>query len=80
MGQHRHRGWDVEPTLQQHWQGWAGSSGWGRPGGHGPHGGQGGPPPWVQGLLGWAQPGSAPAGGAGPRARRGDVRLAILAV
>lgn len=43
------------------------------------HGGHGGPPPWVQGLLGWGAPGAAPSG-PGPRARRGDVRLAILSV
>jgi DNA-binding PadR family transcriptional regulator len=40
--------------------------------------GRGGPPPWVQGLLGWGQTGgSQPPSGTSPRARRGDVRLAI---
>ena len=37
------------------------------------------PPPWVQRLLGWGgQTGTAPPPSGGPRARRGDVRLAIL--
>ncbi|WP_107705630.1 PadR family transcriptional regulator [Nocardioides allogilvus] len=42
--------------------------------------GHGGPPPWVQGLLGWGgAPGATPSS-PGPRAKRGDVRLAILSV
>jgi DNA-binding PadR family transcriptional regulator len=36
----------------------------------------GGPPPWVAGLFGLAQPNQTRA----PRVRRGDVRVAILAV
>ena len=45
----------------------------------GPPRGRGGPPPWVQGLLGWGgQSGSPQSPSGGPRARRGDVRLAIL--
>jgi DNA-binding PadR family transcriptional regulator len=61
---HRKNPWDLR--FDQH--------GWG-----GPARGTGGPPPWVQGLLGWGGPsgGSQPPSG-GPRARRGDVRLAIL--
>lgn len=37
-----------------------------------------GPPPWLQGLLGFAQAGSAAT--KGPKVRRGDVRAAILDV
>ena len=68
------RNW--EQRLQQHgssWQGWDGSQ-------RRQHGGHhGGPPPWVQGLLGWGAAGATPSG-PGPRAKRGDVRLAILSV
>jgi DNA-binding PadR family transcriptional regulator len=70
--------WDGcdDPRYQQHranpWQGWAGAPGWGRPSGHS---GPGGPPPWLQGLLGFGQPEPQ---GRSPRVRRGDVRTAIL--
>ncbi|QIK75583.1 PadR family transcriptional regulator [Nocardioides piscis] len=70
-----------EQRFQQHgnwqssWAGWEGGQRGRRHGGGGP----GGPPPWVQGLIGWAVPG-ATSEGPGPRARRGDVRLAILSV
>jgi DNA-binding PadR family transcriptional regulator len=47
---------------------------WGPPPRRG--GGRGGPPPWLAGLFGLAQQERARA----PRARRGDVRVAILAV
>lgn len=70
--------WDQR--FQQHgssWQGWDG--GQRRRHGAGFGGGHGGPPPWVQGLLGWGAPGATPSG-PGPRAKRGDVRLAILSV
>ena len=63
-----------EQRFAQHgasWQGWDG--------GQRRHSGHGGPPPWVQGLLGWGAPGATPSG-PGPRAKRGDVRLAILSV
>jgi DNA-binding PadR family transcriptional regulator len=50
---------------------WGGS--WG---GWGPPGRRQGPPPWLAGLFGLA--GQEPA--RGPRVRRGDVRVAILAV
>jgi DNA-binding PadR family transcriptional regulator len=44
----------------------------------------GGPPPWVQGLINLAQSGGqrdfGPGRSRGPRARRGDVRAAILDV
>ena len=63
-----------EQRFAQHgasWQGWDG--------GQRRHSGHGGPPPWVQGLLGWGAPRATPSG-PGPRARRGDVRLAILSV
>ena len=67
-----------EQRFQQHassWQGWDG--GQRRHGGG--RSGHGGPPPWVQGLLGWGSSGATPTG-PGPRAKRGDVRLAILSV
>ncbi len=60
---HRKNPWDLR--FDQH--------GWGGP----PR--AGGPPPWVQGLLGWGgQTGGSQPPAGGPRARRGDVRLAIL--
>ena len=58
-------GWD---------QGWSG--GWS--GGRNQPWRHGGPPPWVQGLIGFAQAGSAAT--RGPKVRRGDVRSAILDV
>lgn len=64
--------------------GWGGPAGpWGRGWGTGPGGGpRSGPPPWVAGLLGLGQGGGPGRGepGRGPRARRGDVRSAILDV
>jgi DNA-binding PadR family transcriptional regulator len=60
---HRKNPWELR--FDQH--------GWG-----GPPRGPGGPPPWVQGLLGWGQSGGSQPSSGGPRARRGDVRLAIL--
>jgi DNA-binding PadR family transcriptional regulator len=62
------------------WSGW--QSGWparGHGDGCGRPAGRGGPPAWVQGLLGWST-GGPPPPSPGPRVRRGDVRLAILAV
>ncbi len=74
--------WDLR--FNQHggsWQGWDGGQRGrrhsGGPGGS--SGGHTGPPPWVQGLLGWGTPGTSPTG-PGPRAKRGDVRLAIVSV
>jgi DNA-binding PadR family transcriptional regulator len=52
-----------------HWQSWGPGPGWA-------HTGHGGPPPWVAGLFGM---GEAPRRSR-PRARRGDVRSAILDV
>lgn len=46
--------------------------------GHAWGGGPSGPPPWLQGLFGLAQP-TRPAG-TGPRVRRGDVRTGIIDV
>ena len=75
---------DFESMFQQHGRGpggWSGGPGgrrgreWG--GGWGPPGRRsGGPPPWVAGLFGLAS--QEPK--RGPRVRRGDVRMAILAV
>jgi DNA-binding PadR family transcriptional regulator len=76
MGQHGAWGRDFEAMFRQHgrsrggdwggaWGGWQG----------GPHR-RSGPPPWLSGLFGLAGE-EAPRG---PRVRRGDVRVAILAV
>ncbi len=51
-----------------------GHGGWGA----GP--GRGGPPPWLAGMFGAGGPGQGRGPGRGPRARRGDVRAAILDV
>lgn len=70
------RNW--EQRFQQHgasWQSWDG----GQRRRSSTQVGHGGPPPWVQGLLGWGSPGGTQSG-PGPRAKRGDVRLAILSV
>ncbi|HEX3930276.1 MAG TPA: PadR family transcriptional regulator [Nocardioides sp.] len=85
-------GREFETMLQQHgrgrgWEGhggpgdddWAGpwgSGAWGQSSRRGGRGGRGGPPPWLAGLFGMAQQERA----RGPRVRRGDVRVAILAV
>src|ERR1700710_1561674 len=66
---------------------WSGQGG-GQGGGPGGGSWAGGPPPWVQGLINLAQSGGQPDFGRGrhfghhrgPRARRGDVRSAILDV
>jgi DNA-binding PadR family transcriptional regulator len=75
MGQHGFgRDWarEFEARLGQH-QKWGGREGqWGSWGSSRP----GGPPPWLAGLFGLA----AQEGARGPRVRRGDVRVAILAV
>lgn len=82
MGHHyrdRRRGFDPEQSgrdfgpasaRQQRRSEWGG---WGHPGA------QGGPPPWVSGLFGMGGRGPG-RGRGGPRARRGDVRSAILDV
>lgn len=67
--------WDLGFDNHGGWGGWDAGRGHSRSHGRGP----GGPPPWVQGLLGWGQPGPGQSG-TGPRAKRGDVRLAILSV
>ncbi|WP_435770566.1 PadR family transcriptional regulator [Nocardioides sp. SYSU DS0651] len=56
---------------------WGGWGQWGEPprGGH-PRGGGSVPPPWLAGLFGLGRPEPV----RGPRARRGDVRAAILDV
>ena len=71
-------GREFESMFQQHGRG---HGDWGRGhgsqwGGWGPPGRRSGPPPWLAGLFGLA--GQEPV--RGPRARRGDVRVAILAV
>jgi DNA-binding PadR family transcriptional regulator len=57
-------GWSWASTDDP--RGWGGQQPWGR----------GGPPPWVSGLLGLAEAGVK----RGTKARRGDVRAAILDV
>src|SRR3954469_1655439 len=75
MGHHRSWGPEFEALFKQHgpqgrrggeWGGWQ----WGPPNR------RSGPPPWLTGLFGLAQ--EPPT--RGPRVRRGDVRVAILAV
>jgi DNA-binding PadR family transcriptional regulator len=89
MGRDWGRDWgrEFESLFQQHGHGWNGGHGSGR-GGRGARGGEwggwqwgppnrrSGPPPWLAGLFGLAQQEHA----RGPRVRRGDVRVAILAV
>jgi len=77
-------GREFETLFQQHGRGWNG----GAHGGRGARGGEwggwqwgppnrrSGPPPWLIGLFGLAQQEHT----RGPRVRRGDVRVAILAV
>jgi DNA-binding PadR family transcriptional regulator len=72
-------GREFESLLRQHGRGSGWGTGWstgmwGPPPRRG--GGRGGPPPWVAGLFGLAQQEQS----RGPRVRRGDVRVAILAV
>src|SRR5690242_10301253 len=58
------------------WGPWGGGAAGGGPWG-GPGRGKQGPPPWLTGLFGGLAQPEAPRG---PRARRGDVRVAILDV
>jgi len=74
---HMGRDWgrEFETLFQQHARGhggWAGHGG----GSWGGAGRRGGPPPWLSGLFGLATQEHT----RGPRVRRGDVRVAILAV
>jgi DNA-binding PadR family transcriptional regulator len=76
-------GREFESMFQQHRRGhgqgdWSRGHGqWGGSwGGWGPPGRRSGPPPWLAGLFGLAAQEQA----RGPRVRRGDVRVAILAV
>lgn len=76
-GFNRHFSRYVDQQWQQHRSGWGGP--WGPFGGETPWGGRSGmpgPPPWVAGLFGLAQAEQPRA----PKVRRGDVRMAILAV
>jgi DNA-binding PadR family transcriptional regulator len=74
-GEHLRRSaadWSHDRDRGQSWSGgsWGGSWGWG------PQGRRSGPPPWLSGLFGLAT--QEPT--RGPKVRRGDVRVAILAV
>lgn len=81
-------GREFETLFQQHWNGGHGGGHGGGRGGRGARGGEwggwqwgppnrrSGPPPWLTGLFGLAQQEHT----RGPRVRRGDVRVAILAV
>src|SRR3954463_7368220 len=71
------------------WRGHGGQWGAGSWGNWGPPGRRGGPPPWLAGPVGLGGPPAGVSGLSGlagrepvrgPRARRGDVRVAILAV
>ena len=84
MGSSRDWGREFESMFQQHRRAHGGGGDWGRGhgqwsgswGGWGPPGRRTGPPPWLAGLFGLAAQEQA----RGPRVRRGDVRVAILAV
>ena len=84
MGQRgRSRQWAGGPQEWQNHRGRGRGHGWGGgpPWAHGAggwDGPMGGPPPWLAGIFGFEQPGRR--GRGGPRARRGDVRAAILDV
>jgi DNA-binding PadR family transcriptional regulator len=76
MGNHGfNREWarEFESRLNQHAQGHRG----GQWGGWGPPNRRSGPPPWLTGIFGLVGTERQPRG---PRARRGDVRVAILDV
>jgi DNA-binding PadR family transcriptional regulator len=78
MGQ-RDWGREFESAFRQHGRRHGRSGDWIGPWGRwewGPPGRRSGPPPWLTGLFGLA----AQEQGRGPRVRRGDVRVAILAV
>jgi DNA-binding PadR family transcriptional regulator len=82
MGHHSSWGRDFESLFNQHGpQGQRRGGEWGGPWGGwqwGPPNRRSGPPPWLTGLFGLAGQDAAPP--RGPRVRRGDVRVAILAV
>lgn len=77
-GQHGHRdhGRGSEDWSRGRGGPWGGGSWSGGSWGWGPPGRRSGPPPWLSGLFGLAT--QEPS--RGPRVRRGDVRVAILAV
>jgi DNA-binding PadR family transcriptional regulator len=81
MSHHRSWGSDFESLFNQHGpQGQRRGGEWGGPWGSwqwGPPSRRSGPPPWLAGLFGLVGQDEAPRG---PRVRRGDVRVAILAV
>jgi len=83
MGSSRDWGREFESLFQQHGHGRGHGRGrggeWGGPWGAwqwGPPNRRSGPPPWLTGLFGLASQEQT----RGPRVRRGDVRMAILAV
>jgi DNA-binding PadR family transcriptional regulator len=78
MSHHRSWGSEFESLFNQHGpQGRRGGD-WGGPwGGWGASNRRSGPPPWLTGLFGLVGQDGPPRG---PRVRRGDVRVAILAV
>ena len=77
MGHHNSWGRDFESLFNQHGpQGRRGGE-WGGPWGRWGPDRRSGPPPWLTGLFGLAGQDAPPRG---PRVRRGDVRVAILAV
>ena len=77
MGHHSSWERDFESLFNQHGpQGRRGGE-WGGPWGRWGPDRRSGPPPWLTGLFGLTAQDSPPRG---PRVRRGDVRVAILAV
>ncbi len=80
MSHHRSWGPEFESLFNQHGPGGRRGGEWGGPWGSwqwGPPNRRSGPPPWLTGLFGLVGQDSPPRG---PRVRRGDVRVAILAV
>ncbi len=81
MSHHRSWGSEFESLFNQHGpQGQRRGGEWGGPWGSwqwGPPSRRSGPPPWLAGLFGLVGQDEPPRG---PRVRRGDVRVAILAV
>jgi DNA-binding PadR family transcriptional regulator len=77
MGHHSSWGREFESLFNQHGQQGSRGGDFGGPWGRWGPDRRSGPPPWLSGLFGLAGQDGPPRG---PRVRRGDVRVAILAV